>query len=71
MTGQNAMRSDIRHKPIAAAVGEQAPLKLEQFLPYQLNVVATLVSQALSRVYAAIESGYRNGACWSHWASSA
>ncbi len=52
MTGQNAMRSDIRHKPIAAAVGEQAPLKLEQFLPYQLNVVATLVSQALSRVYA-------------------
>jgi DNA-binding MarR family transcriptional regulator len=30
----------------------QAPLKLEQFLPYQLNVVASLVSQALSRVYA-------------------
>ncbi len=29
-----------------------APLKLEQFLPYQLNVVASLVSQALSRVYA-------------------
>lgn len=52
MTGQNAMRSDLRHKPIAAAVREQAPLKLEQFLPYQLNVVATLVSQALSRVYA-------------------
>ena len=51
MTGQNAMRSDLRHKPIAA-VREQAPLKLEQFLPYQLNVVATLVSQALSRVYA-------------------
>jgi DNA-binding MarR family transcriptional regulator len=52
MTGQNAMRSDLRHKPIAPAVREQAPLKLEQFLPYQLNVVATLVSQALSRVYA-------------------
>ena len=31
---------------------ERAPLKLEQFLPYQLNVVASLVSQALSRVYA-------------------
>ena len=31
---------------------EQAPLKLEKFLPYQLNVVASLVSQALSRVYA-------------------
>ena len=29
-----------------------APLKLIQFLPYQLNVVATLVSEALSRVYA-------------------
>jgi len=32
--------------------GEQAPLKLEQFLPYRLNVVASLVSQALSRIYA-------------------
>ena len=31
---------------------ERAPLKLEQFLPYQLNVVSSLVSQALSRVYA-------------------
>ncbi len=27
-------------------------MKLEQFLPYRLNVVASLVSQALSRVYA-------------------
>jgi DNA-binding MarR family transcriptional regulator len=27
-------------------------LKLEAFLPYRLNVVATLVSQALSRIYA-------------------
>src|SRR5437016_14170767 len=53
MTGQNAMRSDVGHKSIAAgAAADQAPLKLEQFLPYQLNVVATLVSQALSRVYA-------------------
>jgi DNA-binding MarR family transcriptional regulator len=32
--------------------GDNAPLKLEQFLPYRLNVVASLVSQALSRVYA-------------------
>lgn len=31
---------------------ECAPLKLEEFLPYRLNVVASLVSQALSRVYA-------------------
>jgi DNA-binding MarR family transcriptional regulator len=30
---------------------EDAPLKLEEFLPYRLNVVATLVSQALSRIY--------------------
>ncbi|MBM3531070.1 MAG: winged helix-turn-helix transcriptional regulator [Alphaproteobacteria bacterium] len=32
--------------------GDDAPLKLEQFLPYRLNVVASLVSQALSRIYA-------------------
>lgn len=50
MIGQNAMRSEIRAKPGAAMDG--APLKLEQFLPYQLNVVAALVSEALSRVYA-------------------
>src|SRR4029077_20750238 len=49
MSGQNAMRSEIRTKPNAM---DGAPLKLEQFLPYQLNVVATLVSEALSRVYA-------------------
>jgi DNA-binding MarR family transcriptional regulator len=36
----------------AATFSEHAPLKLEQFLPYQLNVVANLVSLALSRVYA-------------------
>ena len=41
----------------AAAAGERqssrdAPLRLEEFLPYQLNVVASLVSQALSRLYA-------------------
>jgi DNA-binding MarR family transcriptional regulator len=36
----------------SATAEERAPLKLEQFLPYQLNVVASLVSQALSRVYA-------------------
>jgi DNA-binding MarR family transcriptional regulator len=32
--------------------GDAAPLKLEEFLPYRLNVVANLVSQALSRIYA-------------------
>jgi DNA-binding MarR family transcriptional regulator len=50
MGGQNAMRSEVRTKPDATVDG--APLKLEHFLPYQLNVVATLVSEALSRVYA-------------------
>ena len=39
-----------RQRPAIAS--EQAPLKLEKFLPYQLNVVASLVSLALSRVYA-------------------
>lgn len=33
------------------ASGDNAPLKLEEFLPYQLNVLASLVSQALSRIY--------------------
>jgi DNA-binding MarR family transcriptional regulator len=36
----------------ATVASEQAPLKLEKFLPYQLNVVTSLVSLALSRVYA-------------------
>ena len=31
---------------------DDAPLKLDTFLPYRLNVVATLASQALSRIYA-------------------
>jgi len=36
-----------------AGASNEAPLKLEEFLPYRLNVLATLCSQALSRVYAA------------------
>ena len=36
----------------AVPTADQAPLQLEKFLPYQLNVVASLVSLALSRVYA-------------------
>src|SRR5271169_6601280 len=54
MGNQKAMTKDTADP--AADVPEpaidHAPLKLEQFLPYQLNVVASLVSQALSRVYA-------------------
>jgi DNA-binding MarR family transcriptional regulator len=37
---------------MAPTASDDAPLKLEHFLPYQLNVVASLVSLALSRVYA-------------------
>jgi DNA-binding MarR family transcriptional regulator len=35
----------------AAAPGETALLKLEDFLPHKLNVLSSLVSQALTRVY--------------------
>ena len=35
-----------------AALVAAAPLKLEDFLPYRLNVVASLTSHALSRIYA-------------------
>jgi DNA-binding MarR family transcriptional regulator len=54
MAGQRAMDGETRSEPAADGpkLGEQAPLKLEHFLPYQLNVVSSLVSQALSRVYA-------------------
>jgi len=54
MSGQQAIKGVPGEDPVAdpARLGEHAPLKLEEFLPYQLNVVASLVSQALSRVYA-------------------
>jgi len=44
--------TDEQRERAAAAEGDAATLKLEDFLPYRLNVVASLVSQALSRVYA-------------------
>ena len=54
MAGQRAMEGEITSEPAAdePKLDERAPLKLEHFLPYQLNVVSSLVSQALSRVYA-------------------
>jgi DNA-binding MarR family transcriptional regulator len=53
MAGHRASQSEVADEPATAlAAAESAPLKLEHFLPYQLNVVASLVSQALSRVYA-------------------
>ena len=52
--GQRPSEADIADEAALdpATVSEQAPLKLEKFLPYQLNVVASLTSLALSRVYA-------------------
>ena len=52
--GQRASAGDVADDAAieATVASEQAPLKLEKFLPYQLNVVASLVSLALSRVYA-------------------
>jgi DNA-binding MarR family transcriptional regulator len=55
MGSQRAMHQHIADEPAVSApasAGDDAALKLEQFLPYQLNVVANLVSLALSRVYA-------------------
>jgi len=52
MAGQRAIKGDVADEATAVAMAKEAPLKLEQFLPYQLNVVSNLVSQALSRVYA-------------------
>jgi DNA-binding MarR family transcriptional regulator len=46
------MQNDGAVEDDTQAVEAGAPLKLEEFLPYRLNVLASLVSQALSRVYA-------------------
>jgi len=53
MTGQRPTDSELADTAtdFSDAPGGQSLLKLEQFLPYQLNVVSNLVSQALSRVY--------------------
>jgi len=51
MAIQRASHSEAAYEA-APAMADDAPLKLEDFLPYQLMVVASLVSQALSRVYA-------------------
>src|SRR5579862_113451 len=48
---RDMMGSTAKDEVRAAAQAHAAPLKLEEFLPYQLNVVASLVSQALSRIY--------------------
>ncbi len=50
--GNRDGQRDERAAADCAVSPDAAPLKLEHFLPYQLNVVTSLVSQALSRVYA-------------------
>ena len=54
MAGQRAIEGRAGDDLAAAEqkLADHAALKLEHFLPYQLNVVSSLVSQALSRVYA-------------------
>jgi DNA-binding MarR family transcriptional regulator len=49
--GQQPLLGGGDQSAAAIASADDALLKLETFLPYQLNVVASLVSLALSRVY--------------------
>jgi DNA-binding MarR family transcriptional regulator len=42
----------VQSEPSRAAGADQAALKLDEFLPYRLNVCSSLVTQALSRIYA-------------------
>jgi DNA-binding MarR family transcriptional regulator len=39
-------------KPAGSAPADMQPIQLEAFLPHRLNVLSSLVSQALSQVYA-------------------
>ena len=45
-------KESLRSVPTPSNGANQAALRLEEFLPYRLNVCATLVSQSLSRIYA-------------------
>ena len=52
MNAQRSSETESDEMAGGPAPNDDAPLKLETFLPYQLNVVSSLTSQALSRVYA-------------------
>lgn len=52
MPDRSAAAPDARPAADGIAAGAEAPLRLEEFLPYRLNVLASLVSLALSRIYA-------------------
>jgi DNA-binding MarR family transcriptional regulator len=47
----NTERAGSQAEDIVAERIDGAQLKLEQFLPYRINVVANVISQALSRIY--------------------
>src|SRR5438046_7104058 len=49
MTNSGPVRDNAAH--VDAAQAEAPLLKLEDFLPHRLNVLSSLVSQALTRVY--------------------
>jgi DNA-binding MarR family transcriptional regulator len=49
MTSSGPIRDSTAHA--ASAPGDAVLLKLEDFLPHRLNVLSSLVSQALTRVY--------------------
>ena len=49
MTNSGPIRDTAAHVDVAQ--GEVPPLKLDDFLPHRLNVLSSLVSQALTRVY--------------------
>jgi DNA-binding MarR family transcriptional regulator len=51
-TRQTNMENDGAVEDDTRVADATVPLKLEEFLPYRLNVLASLVSQALSRIYA-------------------
>jgi DNA-binding MarR family transcriptional regulator len=50
---QGEAASDRANSGGTSAAADAPSLELEKFLPYRLNVLASLVSQALSRIYAA------------------
>src|SRR4030081_3845024 len=49
MTSSGPIRDSTAHA--ASASGDAVLLKLEDFLPHRLNVMSSLVSQPLTRVY--------------------
>jgi DNA-binding MarR family transcriptional regulator len=50
-SGQDAAAAADTTETSTTETSEQPPLQLEDFLPHRLNVLSSLVSQALTRVY--------------------